>query len=186
MPGNYDEAQRQGRRGGGPQREMGALRRHACEGQRGNQESTSQSRRQPAPPVPAEVHDRRTAKAKLARPATRSMSGNSSRPRRSRLKSRAGGSPTVSSRTARTRSRRPPAHCGGATRSVIRRRETNRAMAVYDMMVQESRELVKIGKLDEAEAKARQAQRMNVVPSLTSDRAESVLARDRHARPVQA
>ena len=43
------------------------------------------------------------------------------------------------------------------------------------MMVQESRELMKIGKLDEAEAKARQAQRMNVVPSLTADRAESVL-----------
>ena len=31
------------------------------------------------------------------------------------------------------------------------------------------------GKLDEAEAKARQAQRMNVVPALTADRAESVL-----------
>ncbi len=32
-----------------------------------------------------------------------------------------------------------------------------------------------VGKLDEAEAKARMAQRMNVVPPLTADRAESVL-----------
>ncbi len=36
-------------------------------------------------------------------------------------------------------------------------------------------QLVRVGKLDEAEAKARQAQRMNVVPPVTSDRAESVL-----------
>ncbi len=49
------------------------------------------------------------------------------------------------------------------------------SQGVYDIMVQESRELVSLGKLDEAEAKARQAQRMNVVPSLTADRAESVL-----------
>ena len=34
---------------------------------------------------------------------------------------------------------------------------------------------MQVGKLDEAEAKARQAQRMNVVPPVTSDRAESVL-----------
>jgi len=46
---------------------------------------------------------------------------------------------------------------------------------VYDVLVQESRELLKAGKLAEAEAKARQAQRMNVVPALTADRAEAVL-----------
>ena len=34
---------------------------------------------------------------------------------------------------------------------------------------------MRVGKLDEAEAKARQAQHMNVVPPVTSDRAESVL-----------
>ena len=34
---------------------------------------------------------------------------------------------------------------------------------------------MKLGKLNEAEAKALQAQRMNVVPALTADRAESVL-----------
>ena len=57
---------------------------------------------------------------------------------------------------------------------------------LYDMMVAESRELTKIGKLDEAEAKARQAQRMNVVPSLTSDRAESVLHEIAMARRAKA
>jgi len=49
------------------------------------------------------------------------------------------------------------------------------SQGVYDVLVQESRQLVKVGKLDEAETKARQAQRMNVVPALTADRAESVL-----------
>ena len=49
------------------------------------------------------------------------------------------------------------------------------SQGVYDVLVQESRQLMKLGKLDEAEAKARQAQRMNVVPALTADRAESVL-----------
>ncbi len=49
------------------------------------------------------------------------------------------------------------------------------SQGVYDVLVQESRQLMKLGKLDEAEAKALQAQRMNVVPALTADRAESVL-----------
>ena len=49
------------------------------------------------------------------------------------------------------------------------------SQGVYDALVLESRELIKLGKLDDAEAKARQAQRMNVVPPLTADRAESVL-----------
>ena len=49
------------------------------------------------------------------------------------------------------------------------------SQGVYDVLVQESRQLVKIGKLDEAEVKVRQAQRMNVIPALTADRAESVL-----------
>jgi type II secretory pathway component GspD/PulD (secretin) len=49
------------------------------------------------------------------------------------------------------------------------------SQGVYDVLVQESRQLMKVGKLDEAEAKARQAQRMNVVPPLTADRAESAL-----------
>jgi type II secretory pathway component GspD/PulD (secretin) len=46
---------------------------------------------------------------------------------------------------------------------------------VYDILVQESRQLLKVGNLDGAEMKARQAQRMNVVPPLTADRAEAVL-----------
>ncbi len=49
------------------------------------------------------------------------------------------------------------------------------SQGVYDVLVQESRQFMKLGKLDEAEAKAMQAQRMNVVPALTADRAESVL-----------
>ncbi|WP_250846819.1 type II secretory pathway, component PulD [Aquisphaera insulae] len=46
---------------------------------------------------------------------------------------------------------------------------------VYDVLVQESRQLLKVGDLDQAETKAKQAQRMNVAPPLTADRAESVL-----------
>ncbi len=49
------------------------------------------------------------------------------------------------------------------------------SQGVYDLLVQEARQLISVGRLDEAEAKARQAQRMNVVPPLTADRAESVL-----------
>ena len=49
------------------------------------------------------------------------------------------------------------------------------SQGVYDVLVQESRQLMAVGQCDEAEAKARQAQRMNVVPSLTADRAETVL-----------
>ena len=49
------------------------------------------------------------------------------------------------------------------------------SQGVYDVLVQESRQLMKLGKLNEAEAKALRAQRMNVVPALTDDRAESVL-----------
>jgi type II secretory pathway component GspD/PulD (secretin) len=49
------------------------------------------------------------------------------------------------------------------------------SQGVYDILVEESRQMLLAGKLDEAEAKARQAQRMNVVPALTADRAESVL-----------
>ena len=49
------------------------------------------------------------------------------------------------------------------------------SQGVYDILVQQSRQLIAVGRLDEAEAKARQAQRMNVVPSLTAERAESVL-----------
>ena len=49
------------------------------------------------------------------------------------------------------------------------------SQGVYDVLVQESRQLMKLGKLNEAEAKVLQAQRMNVVPALTADRAESVL-----------
>ena len=53
------------------------------------------------------------------------------------------------------------------------------SQGVYDILVQESRQLISVGKLDDAEAKARQAQRMNVVPSLTADRAEVGPPRDR-------
>jgi type II secretory pathway component GspD/PulD (secretin) len=49
------------------------------------------------------------------------------------------------------------------------------SQGIYDLLVQESRQLMAMGQWDQAEAKARQAQRMNVVPSLTADRAETVL-----------
>ena len=41
--------------------------------------------------------------------------------------------------------------------------------------MQEARQLLASGQFEAAEAKARQAQKMNVVPSLTTDRAETVL-----------
>ncbi len=46
---------------------------------------------------------------------------------------------------------------------------------VYDVLVREARQLTAVGRLDEAEAKAKRAQRMNVVPAADADRAESVL-----------
>ena len=49
------------------------------------------------------------------------------------------------------------------------------SQGVYDILVQESRQLMSLGQWDQAEAKALQAQRMNVVPSLTADRADTVL-----------
>ncbi len=42
-------------------------------------------------------------------------------------------------------------------------------------LVQTSRQLLKAGRLDEADKKARQALMMDVYPGLNSDRAESVL-----------
>ena len=59
------------------------------------------------------------------------------------------------------------------------------SQGVYDILVQESRQLISIGKLDEAESKARMAQRMNVVPPLTADRAESVLHEIAMARAIE-
>ncbi len=46
---------------------------------------------------------------------------------------------------------------------------------VYDVLVQEARQLAGAGRYAEAEEKAKRAQRMNVVPSVTADRAEAVL-----------
>ncbi len=60
------------------------------------------------------------------------------------------------------------------------------SQGVYDILVQESRQLMSVGKLDEAEAKARKAQRMNVVPPLTADRAEAVLHEIAMARAQKA
>ena len=57
---------------------------------------------------------------------------------------------------------------------------------MYDILVQESRQLISVGKLDEAEAKARMAQRMNVVPPLTAERAETVLHEIAMARAQKA
>jgi type II secretory pathway component GspD/PulD (secretin)/tetratricopeptide (TPR) repeat protein len=90
-----------------------------------------------------------------------------------------------------------PAKVASAARA-LRKRDVARntsaknlpSLAIYEMMVKESRELVAAGKLDDAETKARKAQLMDVTPSLNSDRAEAVLhdvemARARTASPVQ-
>ena len=49
------------------------------------------------------------------------------------------------------------------------------SQGVYDELVHESRQYMKAGRLDDAETKAKMAQRMGVVPGLEADRAESVL-----------
>ena len=75
-----------------------------------------------------------------------------------------------------------PTKLGNAARA-LRRREQLRntspraqvSQAVYEASVQQARSLMAAGKFDQAEAKAREALRLNVVPSLTADRAESVL-----------
>ena len=120
-------------------------------------------------------HDRRAAKAKLREARTAINNRQFEQAEAIASRSRAGDCPTGFSRTTPTRLRPRPVR--------LRRRDKIRntppreqsSQGVYDMMVQESRQLISVGKLDEAEAKARQAQRMNVVPPLTADRAESVL-----------
>ncbi len=70
-----------------------------------------------------------------------------------------------------------------AAARALRRRDKIRGLpprekssqGVYDYLVQEARQSIKAGRLDEAEEKARKAQRMGVVPGLETDRAESVL-----------
>ena len=86
-----------------------------------------------------------------------------------------------------------------AAARALRRRDSIRngnakeqsSQGVYDVLVQESRQLISAGRLDEAEEKAKRAQRMNVVPGLTTDRAEAVLhdlamARARQPKSDQA
>ncbi|MGP0069350.1 MAG: hypothetical protein ACLQGP_37835, partial [Isosphaeraceae bacterium] len=75
-----------------------------------------------------------------------------------------------------------PDKVAAAARALRRRdkiRETKpserSSQALYDELVQESRHYMKTGRLDEAEEKARKAERMGVVPGLETDRAESVL-----------
>jgi type II secretory pathway component GspD/PulD (secretin) len=75
-----------------------------------------------------------------------------------------------------------PSKLASAAR-VLRRREAVRntpakaqpSQTAYDVLVHEARTLMAAGQLDQAEAKATSAQRLNVVPGLTADRAETVL-----------
>jgi hypothetical protein len=73
-----------------------------------------------------------------------------------------------------------PAKVASAARAV-KRRELGRhgdhgvSKDLYQMQVAEARDLLKKGALDEAEMKARYAQRLNVVPGLSDDRAEAVI-----------
>ncbi len=93
-----------------------------------------------------------------------------------------------------------PTKLGNSAR-VLRRREQLRnispkaqaSQVVYDAAVQQSRALLAAGQVDAAEAKAREAVRMNVIPALTADRAESVLhdvamakARKKDGQPLVA
>ena len=66
---------------------------------------------------------------------------------------------------------------------VLKKRDLTRSLpvkaqpsqGVYDVLVGEARRLLAVNQLDQAETKARQAMKLNVVPSLTTDRAEAVL-----------
>ncbi len=131
-------------------------------------------RRHRAPRL-SQPHDRRTAKAKL-REARAALNNRQFEQAESiALEVKAWGLSYGLFEDNPTRWRRRHVHCVDATRSAIRRPREQSSQGVYDILVQESRQLISVGKLDEAEAKARQAQRMNVVPPLTADRAESVL-----------
>ena len=75
-----------------------------------------------------------------------------------------------------------PSKVAAAARALRKRDETRNtpakfqpSMGVYDVLVGEARHLMATGDLAQAEAKARQASRMNVYPSPTADRAEAVL-----------
>ncbi|MDX2035767.1 MAG: type II secretory pathway, component PulD, partial [Isosphaeraceae bacterium] len=88
-----------------------------------------------------------------------------------------------------------PSKLASAARALRRRDALRNAPAkaqpsqgVYEALVQEARTLASQGKLEEAEAKARRAQGMNVVPALSTERAEEVLhdiamAKARGAQP---
>ena len=91
-----------------------------------------------------------------------------------------------------------PSNVAAAARA-LRKRDLTRSMPLkaqpnqgfYDVLVSEARHLMASGKYDEAEAKAKQAMKMSVVPSITADRAESVLndistARNRTASTAPA
>ena len=106
---------------------------------------------------------------RAGRPPVRA--GRGDRPARSRT----GTCPTACSRTTPTRWPPPPGPFAGVTASATPPAREQASQGVYDILVSESRQLMKVGRLDDAESKARQAQRMNVVPSLTDDRAEAVL-----------
>ncbi len=75
-----------------------------------------------------------------------------------------------------------PTNVAAAARA-LRKRDVTRSLpvksqpsqGVYDVLVGEARHLVAANQYDQAEVKARQAMKLNVVPSLTTDRAESVL-----------
>ncbi len=133
-----------------------------------------------------EVHDRRAAKAKLREARNAMNSRNFEQAESIALEVKSWGlsygfledSPDKVASAARALRRRDK------IRNTPARDQSS--LAVYDVMVQESRQLAQRGRLDEAEAKARQAQRMNVVPPVTSDRAESVLHEIAMARAGKA
>ena len=142
--------------------------------------------RQPAAGSPVEVHDRRAAKAKLREARAAINDRKFEQAEAIAIEVKGWGlsyglfedNPDKVAAAARALRRRDK------IRNTPARDQSS--LAVYDMMVQESRQLVQAGKLDEAEAKARQAQRMNVVPPVTSDRAESVLHEIAMARAAKA
>ena len=154
---------------------MGTLRRHAGQGRRGDQEGPAQGGRVAKATASAQPHDRRTARAKLREARTALENRQFEQAEAIALEVKEWeltyglfeDNPDKVAAAARALRRRDK------IRNTPTRDQSSQG--VYDILVQESRQLIAVGRLDEAEAKARQAQRMNVVPPLTADRAESVL-----------
>ncbi|MDE2508133.1 MAG: type II secretory pathway, component PulD, partial [Planctomycetota bacterium] len=142
-------------------------------------ETIAASRPKTSPATPAksnEPHDRKTAKAKLRDARAMLSQGDYERAETVAIDVKSWNlsygmfddTPDKVASAARALRRRDSLRNGSAKELP--------SQSVYDALLVEARELMKRGKFDEADTKARMAQSMNVIPPLTADRAETVLS----------